>query len=35
LNNVFGIVTVNDQLMQPKDVSRKQGPKRAKNTMGD
>ncbi len=32
MNNVFGIVAVNDQLMQPSDVSCKQGAKWAKNT---
>ncbi len=34
LNNVFGIVAVNVQLMQPGDVSRKQGAKRVKKHYG-
>jgi hypothetical protein len=34
LDNVFGIVAVNVQLMQPGDVSHKQGAKRVKKHYG-
>ncbi len=34
MDNVFGIVAVNVQLMQPGDVSHKQGAKRVKKHYG-